>query len=728
MGQVSGGTAVAKAAASLSSVAKASPSHEATELAAEVKQEVTVIGKGTEIKGESEVMDEEEEGGGMREPEPDLQVQEEIVSALPSEQFSDQMEVDFGPYFEAPRLPRRVSLEEYKQRMKGKRRFPSEEIQLRDLEVGGASLQEEDVESLRTVQLSSDTRGEMQQVKVDKRESVSVTQPSVEPQRSQTQSFRSEKAVSSKFPVVGGVHSVSSASVSQVPQRTVLDSKPTESSVANYPRDSDRSVSTSVAGKVTDRIEFEVEKTKMKEQEKARLEKEREMRRLRIEEEERRLKERQEREKKEKEEREKKEREEKERKERMDKQKKEREERERKERMDRQKEREERERKERMDRQKEREERERKERMDRQKEREERERKERVEREEKEKKEREWAEKMQELEKEWRKEKEREKEKEMEKGKEEREKGSAHKVLLSSDGSLIPSEGWRSSPSYESRLPSHASSPIHPSPGSIHPPTFNIPVHAHMKPPRFHPPPHAHTLPLGPPSIPPPQPPPQGFLPFPPHPHPHPHPPFHRPPPGPFNPPHPPPPPPQPDMWNVFSNMFAQHNLFPQEDPPPPPPRSPSPPRPPPRRISPSRRSPPPRRISPPRLSPPPRHSHTPMSMSPRSRSHSPVLPLFHSKTRSRSRSQSPSSKVLPPLEPKPRQLDPKQFRIISELVKRTAVKKCDVSVQASPPRMVSEGTQDGSGFRLRCTATQVRARTYDISTQAEVTPDVCHR
>ena len=314
----------------------------------------------------------------------------------------------------------------------------------------------------------------------------------------------------------------------------------------------------------------------------------------------------------------------------------------------------------------------------------------------------EWEERLEELEVEWRKKREKER-----KEVEEREKSLARK-------SVKPLESRKSSTGYsDPHLAPHSASPPFP-PGQ---PRFPIPLHHR---PGFHP---THPLPIPPPAMPPPHPPPpQPFLGFPPHP-------FHQPPPTPFTPSHPPQP---PDIWSMFGNLFAQHNLFPTEDPPPPPPRPPSPPLPPlhyssprglspchssPRRMSP-RHSPPPHRESSPHLSPP-RSSPTPMSMSPTGPA------PFHSRARSRSSSPVPKSQAL---DPKPRQLDAKQFRIISELIKRTTVKKCDVAVQAVPPRMVSEGTQEGRGFRLCSTAVQVKTRTRTIFTHTDLKPEVQHR
>ena len=317
-------------------------------------------------------------------------------------------------------------------------------------------------------------------------------------------------------------------------------------------------------------------------------------------------------------------------------------------------------------------------------------------------KERERSKRLEEIEKERRRKKERDRmkeEREKERAKEEREKKMSRKASK-------PVEPWKSS-SYNESLIAHTSPA----------PRFGIPIH---RGPGFHP----HPMPIPPPAIPPPQPPPpQPFIGFP---HTHHHIPFHQPPPPPFTPPHPHPPPlPQPDVWNMFGNLFAQHGLFPADDPPLPPPRSPSPPPPSRHFSSPRRKSPSPRHSPPPHnnrpLSPPPprpRSTSPPASQGSRASPEPPPPPFPPPRTKSGS--PSPSSQ--------PRQLDAKQFRIISELIKKTTVKKCDVSVQVVPPRMISEGTQDGSGFRLRSTAVQVKARTYNVSTYTECKPEVQDR
>ena len=259
----------------------------------------------------------------------------------------------------------------------------------------------------------------------------------------------------------------------------------------------------------------------------------------------------------------------------------------------------------------------------------------------------------------------------------------------------------------------HKSSPSF-SPGQ---PRFTIPVHHG---PRYNRPPPPFPLPH-------PHPPPQRFMGFPPHPH---TPPYHQAPPVPFTPPPPPPPPPQADVWSMFGSLFAKHNLFPAEDPPPPPPRSrsPSPPLPPlrynsPRRMSPSHHSSPSHQVLPPRLSSPPPSSST--SLSPCRKSNSPEPSPFH--PRPQPDSTSPVSKALS-VQPKPSQLDAKQFRIIRELIKKTTVIKSDVSVQTTPPQCVSEGVQSGSGFRLYSTALQVNVRTSETSTDTDSHPEIQHR
>lgn len=260
-------------------------------------------------------------------------------------------------------------------------------------------------------------------------------------------------------------------------------------------------------------------------------------------------------------------------------------------------------------------------------------------------------------------------------------------------------------PDYNELLLKHTQSPGQP--------RFTIPVHHG---PRYNRPPSSFPLPR-------PRPPLQPFVGFP-------HAPYHQAPPVPFAPPPPhPPPPAQTDVWSMFGSLFAQHNLFPSEDPPPPPPRSPSPPLPPlqyssPRILSPTRHSSPSHQVLPPaRLSSPPPSSST--SLSPRRKSHSPEPSPFHPQTQSGP--SSPVSKVAT-VEPKPSQLDAKQFRIISELIKKTTVIKTDVSVQTLPPRLVSEGTQSGSGFQLLSTALQVNVKTCETSTGANSHLEVQHR
>ena len=251
-----------------------------------------------------------------------------------------------------------------------------------------------------------------------------------------------------------------------------------------------------------------------------------------------------------------------------------------------------------------------------------------------------------------------------------------------------PIESWRPSLSHSDSL---VINPPHFVAGQM----FNIPI-------RTAPPFHRHPHPLALPPQPPP-PPPQPFLGFPPPPPPH---AFHQPPPpAPTTPsftPHP-----QTDMWSMFGSLFGPHGLFPPEEPPQPSVRSPSPTRPL-LNLAGAHRSP-----SPPPKTPP---------MSPRVRkSRSPNPPPFPPPAKLGGGSISPtasSSSTKPLGEPKP--LDAKQFKIIRELIKKTAVHKCDVSVQAVPPRMISEGTQDGRGFKLRSRAVQASVRLQDRSTLTE--------
>ena len=294
-----------------------------------------------------------------------------------------------------------------------------------------------------------------------------------------------------------------------------------------------------------------------------------------------------------------------------------------------------------------------------------------------EKEKKEWAKKMEDQDKVWRARREK---------KQEREKRLARQIGK-------PVESWKP-PSFSEPIPTH-SSPFVPAQQR-----FNIPIH-----PRPH-----FSLGLPPPALAPQPPPPQPFLGFPHPPHP-----FHHQPPAPTCPPPPHPPPAPADMWSMFGSLFAQHNLFPAEEPPPPPPRTPSPLRPPAMNFGSPRRSlSPPRRASSPRLVSPTRSGSLPQS--PRG-----------GKSRSPEPAPFPLRSNLPNANPKP--LDAKQFKIISELIKRTTVKKCDASVQIVPPRMISEGTQDGKGFRLRCTAVQVRARTKDSSTNTIADrPEFHHR
>ena len=306
-------------------------------------------------------------------------------------------------------------------------------------------------------------------------------------------------------------------------------------------------------------------------------------------------------------------------------------------------------------------------------------------------KEREWTKKMDDLDKDWRARREKER-------KVEREKRLARKIGK-------PVESWKPPTSFSEQIPTH-STPFSPSQ-----PRFSIPIHPR---PRF-------PLPIPPPAIPPPQPPPpQPFLGFTPHHafHPSPAPAFPP-------PPHPAAPTLQTDVWSMFGNLFAQHNLFPTDEPPPPPPRTPSPLHPPmmhfgsPRRSpSPLRRAPSPHLMSPTHSSSPPLSPHGRNSRSPEP---SPFL-----SARAQSSSLLPAS---PHSGADPKPLDAKQFKIISELIKRTTVKKCDVSVQIVPPRMISEGTQDGRGFTLRSIGVQVRARTRDSCTATDTNkPDAHHR
>lgn len=712
------------AATVLSSSPPVSTSEETKELMVVAEHEVTSAG-GVVKNAPGEAMEDE-----VRES--DLQVQEEVISAQQSEQIPDQMEGDFGPYFQAPKPPRRVSLLEYKERMKGKKRLPSEEMPQGDSEVS--------TKELKVMQPLTGAGN-------DRDEPVLSTEAQSQPKSIEPELLTSEDIQSAKSAAKLPVSKCASVTLTQFPQ-PVTDTKMTDSTAESSPRVSEQHESP-VACEVFDphqsttsltqqipvpsSIEWptidggETKKeiqlsttvspmTPVKPVQKGKGETceaevvnsiqgetlEREARTLHETEEESKCqKDIEERAKDEKlcEEKEMKTREEREMRTREEKEKQ-------RERKEEKEERESEEKAEQEEKEKE---------LEKEKKREENERDK-------------WMERLEELEKEWRKKRKREKEK---KEREEREKKLARRTLDAA------TESWRSSPTFsEPHLPPHASSPPIP-PGH---PGFNIPIRVPMKSSIFHP--HPHPLSLPPHNMPPPQPPPpQPFLGFPPHPHA----PFHQPAPAPapFNPthPHPHPPPQQPDVWNMFGNLFAQHNLFPTEEPPPPPPRSPSPPLPPrrfssphrmspsrrspPRRKSPSRRSSPPHRDSSPHPSPPPRSSPTPTTMSPRSRSHSPDHSLFHSREKSRSQSPIPKPRTL---ESKPRQLDAKQFRIISELIKRTTVKRCDVSVQAVPPRMVSEGTQDGRGFRLCSTAVQVKARNYDVSTQADIEPEIHHR
>ena len=610
------------------------------------EQEVSNVGEGESVVMEEEVV-----------RESDLQVQEEIISALQSEQ--KHLDQDPGPYFQPPRPPRRVSLLEYKER-KEKRRFPSEEMLSGESEVS-TTLQ---VKEPKVIQPPTEAG--------DKTSESTECQPNLDDQSMKSPSHKHEITLRSEFP------------------QSVSETKPTESGRGYGPaqdsgkqsspvcasKDLDPCLSTSLtteqihvpssiewptvkssetkknvplSATATPVTEVPIEKTEgvtEGPQSEAVLTQQSEPQLHKIEEKKKSQKE------KEEEKREKKSSE----KEALRKEK-------------------------------------------------DQEREKQVEKEsvperrgKRDSRGIDWEEKLEELEKEWRK----KREKEME----EKEKGIARKPVKP-----LGSRKASTSP----HVAPHSSSPQFPSGHS----RFPIPLH---RGPGFHPP---HPLQIPPPSIPHPRPPPpQPFLGFPSHP-------FHQPPPAPFTPPQP------PDIWSMFGSLFAQHNLFPTEEPPPPPPRPPSPPLPPvhyssprglspchssPRRMSP-RQSPSPRRDSLPHCSPSPCSSPTPMCVSPSG----PAAFFSRARARSRSRSSSPVPKSQP-LEPKPRQLDAKQFRIISELIKRTTVKKCDIAVQAVSPRKVSQGVQDGRGFRLRSTAVQVKARTWDVSTHTDFKTEVQHR
>ena len=579
-----------------------------------------------------------------------FQVQEEVVSIVQNEQVADQMEVDFGPYFQAPKPPRRVSLLEYKERMKGKKR--SEETQ--DLEAS-AIAQAKQMKPLAEGGEKDDCTVVKEEETVQpKPQDVQMTKPTVKAPTSQDTNVSGSLVCQTPQPVTVDTNMTDSTPLSEKHSSPVSSthtgnaSQPKgiyEPSSIQWPSDNSSEMKkqdqlSATSGSVTQVLSVKQSLTEVPAG--GRLEREVQSPYRREEDKQGR----------------------------------------------------------------------------------EREREEKVRSKEKLKAEKE--KKLNEDEKDWKRKwekEEREKERNQEEELEEREKdkGRAERSELRKekeketnltskviDVASKTGEAWKSSSSYsDPRLPPHGASP------SSHP-TFNIPIHVPTKTPRFHP----HRFPLPRPTVPLPQPPPpQPFLGFPPHP------PF----PAPFNPP-PPHPPPQTDVWNMFGNLFAQHNLFPAEEPPPPPPRSPSPPPLPPLRFGSSRqlsppRSPPPHRIASPHLSPPSRRS--PIPMSPRSPSPSPEPLPFRSRTKSRS--QSPVKQPLA-LEPKPRQLDAKQFRIISDLVKRTTVDKYDASVQVVPPRMVSEGTQDGRGFKLCNTATQVETKTRDASTLTDLQPKLKHR
>lgn len=590
--------------------------------------------------------------------ESDFQVQEEVVSIVQNEQVADQMEVDFGPYFQAPKPPRRVSLLEYKERMKGKKR--SEETQ--DLDAS-AIAQAKQMKPLTEGGEKDDCTMIIEEETVKpKPQDVQMSKPTVKAPIPQDTNVSGSSVSQTLHPVTVDVNMAdSTAKIYPLSEKhsspvssshTGNASQPkdiNEPSSIQWPSDSSSEMKkkdqlSATSGPVTQMISEKRKQSLTEVPAGGRLEREVQSPHRREEDKQGREREREEKVRS----------------------------------------------KEKLKEEKEKKLNEDEEDWKRKWEKEERE------------KERNQEEDLEEREKD----KERAERSELRKEKD-REKNLTSKVI---DVASKTGEAWKSSSSYsDPRLPARGASP------SAHP-TFNIPIHVPTKSPRFHP----HRFPLPRPTVPIPQPPPpQPFLGFPPHPHP----PF----PAPFNPP-PPRPAPQTDVWNMFGNLFAQHNLFPAEEPPPPPPHSPSPPPLPPLRFGSSRqmsprRSPPPHRVSSPCLSPPSRRSPTPMS--PRSPSPSPDRIPFRSRTKSRS--QSPVKKTLA-LDPKPRQLDAKQFRIISDLVKRTTVDKCDASVQVVPPRMVSEGTQDGRGFKLCNTASQVGAKTRDASTLTDLQPKLKHR
>ena len=292
-----------------------------------------------------------------------------------------------------------------------------------------------------------------------------------------------------------------------------------------------------------------------------------------------------------------------------------------------------------------------------------------AEREQEKEKKKEWANKMEELDKDWR-------------TKREKEKRLSRKIGK-------PVESRKPPTSIGEQIPTHSSPFV--------PPQKRFGIRQRAR----------YPLAIPPQVIPPHQPTPtQPFLGYAPHP-PH---PFHQPPAPAFPPPPHPPPPPlqQADVWSMFGSLFAQHNLFPAEDTPMPPQRTPSPLRPPAMHFgSPGRSPSPPRRAPSPDLGSP----HGRKSRSPEPVSSSPMTPSLSN----------------PSANPKP--LDAKQFKIISELIKQTTVKKCDASVQIVPPRMISEGTQDGRGFRLKSRAVQVRIKTQESSTNTDANrPEFHHR
>lgn len=636
------------------------------------------------VVAETDVEDDKDDGENENIPDEvveeevrdsDLQVHEEVVLAVHSDhEMSDQMEIDSGPYFHPPRPPRRVSLLEYKERMKGKKKYPSDEPQQGDSE------KPSEKESCVMSPLNEGVKDnivpqpsklhDIQQAIMAVKKSPAIKDASGHVAVAVASHFL-RSVIDTKMADNNFKDSLKQSSEQQItkkatntPNNPVIQQGHEPSSIKWPTIDSDESreenqeSSRVISSEVS--VEIESENTKEKIDVKKTVnnepmevvEKELQVKNStsvceqKDEEEDKKLQENKE--SKQKEEMEKKREQE---------------------------------------------------------------------------KEREWAKRLEELEREWKKKKERERikeEKEKQRIKEERER---ERIREGREKERLKEEKEknRMKEVRERKMARKAAKPVEswkPSNFPSNQKRFNIPIRHG---PTFHPRPRP--IPIPAPVIPPPQPPPpQPFIGFP-------HTPFHQPPPAPFVPPHPRPPPlPQPDVWSMFGNLFVQHNLFPAEEPPPPPPRSPSPPLPsnrfsPPRRKSP-RRSPPLHRSSPPPHIDPPRPRSTSPTVSPHHRI-SPEPASFP--IRRKSGSPSPVSKPWP-LEPKPRQLDAKQFRVISELVKRTTVKKCDVSVQAVPPRMVSEGTQDGTGFRLCSTAVQVKARTYSVATLTDCKPEIQDR